>query len=161
MAYFIFTNNSDNIEGTLYRIAENQFDLDNLNIDKSIYKIIEDSQLNFEDVKCGLKTVLKYNNNTIIYENAPAILIKDKINKNGIMIRSAKEELNDIVSSYKEQIKQFIKNNPNHLLLNRWNNYYNQLNSLNLDNITYPFTKTLEQYFKDQNQTYLNPLQIP
>ena len=126
MAYFIFTNNSDNIEGTLYRIAENQFDLDNLNIDKSIYKIIEDSQLNFEDVKCGLKTVLKYNNNTIIYENAPAILIKDKINKNGIMIRSAKEELNDIVSSYKEQIKQFIKNNPNHLLLNRWNNYYNQ-----------------------------------
>ncbi|NCX94733.1 MAG: hypothetical protein EBX40_08655, partial [Gammaproteobacteria bacterium] len=103
MAYFIFTNNSDNIEGTLYRIAENQFDLDNLNIDKSIYKIIEDSQLNFEDVKCGLKTVLKYNNNTIIYENAPAILIKDKINKNGIMIRSAKEELNDIVSSYKEQ----------------------------------------------------------
>ena len=41
MAYFIFTKNLDDVEGTLYRIAENQSDLNNLNIIQSNYKIIE------------------------------------------------------------------------------------------------------------------------
>jgi hypothetical protein len=55
----------------------------------------------------------------------------------------------------------FTNNNPNHSLLNRWNDYYNQVNSLNLDSITYPLNKSLEQYFKDQNQISLNTLQLP
>jgi hypothetical protein len=32
MSFFIFLNNLDNVEGTLYSIAENQSDLNNLNI---------------------------------------------------------------------------------------------------------------------------------
>jgi hypothetical protein len=36
-----------------------------------------------------------------------------------------------------------------------------QLNNLNLDSITYPLNKSLEQYFSDLGQTSLNPLQIP
>ena len=51
MVYFIFGKNLDNIEGTIYRIAENQSDLNNLNILQSDYKIIEDSQSNFNLVK--------------------------------------------------------------------------------------------------------------
>lgn len=161
MAYFIFQKDLDNVEGTLYRIAENLSDLNNLTITQSIYKIIEDSQSNFEAVKCGLKDVVKYNNNTIIYKDTSAIPITDRLDKNGNVIKSAKEQLNDMISIYKESIKQFLKLNPNHPLFNRWNEYYNQLNSLNLDNITYPFTKSLEQYFKDSGQIYLNPLQLP
>ena len=41
---FIFTKDFENIEGSLYRIAENENDLSNLNISQSDYKIIEDSQ---------------------------------------------------------------------------------------------------------------------
>ena len=37
MSYFIFTNNLDNVEETIYKIAENQSDLNNLNIEKSSY----------------------------------------------------------------------------------------------------------------------------
>ena len=61
----------------------------------------------------------------------------------------------------KKQIKQFIEYNPNHSLFTLWNNYYNQLDSLNLDNITYPLNKSLEQYFSDLGQPSLNILQLP
>jgi hypothetical protein len=161
MSYFILTKDSDNIERTLCYIAENQSDLNNLNIDQSTFKIIEDSQLNFEAVKYGTKNVLKYNNNTLTYEDTSPIAIADRLNKKGDLIKSAKEQLNDDISSYKKSIKIFLKNNPNHPLFDRWNQYYDQLNSLNLDNITYPFTKSLEQYFKDLGQPSYNILQLP
>jgi hypothetical protein len=148
MAYFIFINNLDNIEGTLYRIAENQSDLNNLNIDPLNYKIIEDSQLNFDSVKYGNKTAIKYNNNTITYI--------DNIN-----LFTEKKQLQSCIDNFKNSIKQFTDNNKNHPLFNRWNDYSNQLDSLNLDSITYPLNKSLGQYFKDQNQTSLNPLQLP
>ena len=40
MAYFIFRKNTDNLQGNIYRIAENQSDLNNLNIEQSDYKVI-------------------------------------------------------------------------------------------------------------------------
>ena len=104
MSYFIFTKDSDNIEGTLYRIAENEYDLNNLNIDKSIYKIIEDSQSNFEAVKYGTKYALKYNNNTITYEDTFPTPITDRLNKKGDIIKTASEQLNDNISSYKKNL---------------------------------------------------------
>ena len=69
MAYFIFLKNLDNIEGTLSRIAETENDLNNLNIIKDDYKIIEESQENFDLVKFSKKSANKYNGNTIIFEN--------------------------------------------------------------------------------------------
>jgi hypothetical protein len=147
MSYFIFLPNLDNAEGTLYRIAENQSDLNNLNILSSDYKIIEDSQLNFDFVKYGNKEV-KYNNNTIIYTDK-TIVIKNK------------EELENNITSFIKLIKQFTKNNPNHALFNRWNDYCNQLNTLNSSSITYPLNKSLEEYLKDQGQTSLSTLQLP
>jgi hypothetical protein len=149
MAYFIFLNNTDNVESTLYRIAENQSDLNNLNINLSTYKIIEDSQSNFESVKYGTKEIIKYNNNTITYADTSPISIEKK------------KDLELLIDSYKKNIQSFIKYNPNHPLLNRWNNYYNQLNSSNLDSITYPFNKTLEKHFNDLGQPSLHPLQLP
>ena len=147
MSYFIFIKNSDNIEGTLYRIAENESDLNNLVINKSDYKIIEDSQENFNAVKLNTKMVLKYNGDVITYlNNTPSF--KDKIS------------LFNYIEDFKNRIKQFNDNNQNHPLFNVWNNHYNQLNSLNLDNLTYPLNKSLEQYFNDLNQTALNPLQL-
>lgn len=147
MAYFIFLPNLDNVDGTLYRIAENQSDLNNLNISQSEYKIIEDTQSNFDLVKYGNKNI-KYNNNDIIYSEK-------------ITLFRNKEELQYHINSLVNQIKQFLKNNPNHPLFNRWNDYSNQLTILNINSITYPLNKSLEQYLKDQGQVCLNPLQIP
>ena len=66
MAYFIFLKDLDNIYGTISRIAENESDLNNLNIIKTDYKIIENSQTNFDLVKYGTKYPSKYNNDNII-----------------------------------------------------------------------------------------------
>lgn len=148
MSYFIFTKDCDGLEGTIYRIAENLSDLNNLNITQSDFKIIEDSQSNFNSVKLRNKFSLKYNNNIITY-------IDQTISFND------KNELQIYINNIKQQIKQFTDNNSNHPLLSRWNDYSNQLNNLNVDSITYPLNKSLEQYFNDLGQTSLNILQIP
>jgi len=148
MSYFIFTKNSDDIENTCYKIAENQYDLNNLNIHQESYKIIEDSESNFNLVKYGNKIPFKYIDNTITYNTVETRFIsKDSLQKN--------------IENFKKQIKQFTDNNPNHPLFSRWNSYYSQLNNLNLDSITYPLDKSLEQYFNDLGQPSYSVLQIP
>lgn len=148
MSYFIFGKNLDNVSGTLYKIAENQSDLNNLIIAPSVYQIIEDSQSNFNLVKLGNKIVDKYNNNTITYIDITFSFYD-------------KNELQNYINNFKKEIKQFTDNNPNHPLLSRWNDYYNQLNNFNLDSITYPLNKSLEQYFNDLGQPSYNILQLP
>ena len=148
MAYFVFIKNMDDLEGSLYRIAENLSDLNNLNIMKDDYKIIEDTQTNFNNVKFEVKNILKYNGETITYiDNTPMFKIKSNLEFE--------------INLDKETIKNFLNNNINHPLYNRWNNYYNQLNNLNLDSITYPLNKSLEQYFNDLGQPSYNILQLP
>ena len=164
MAYFVFVKDLDNIEGNLFKIAENEFDLNNLNIIKEEYKIIEDTQSNFDLVKYGNKSKLKYIDNIIVYSTIETNFVDDIItNKNGeqIVTKTAKEYLKEHIENYKIKIKEFLDNNKNHPLNNRWNNYFNQLNSLNLDNITYPLNKSLEQYFNDLGQPAYNVLQLP
>ena len=147
MSYFIFLKNSDNIEGTIYKIAENQSDLNNINIIQSDYKIIQDSQENFNNVKLNVKYPLKYNGDLITF--------------NTVINLFGKNELEQELNNYKIQIKQFTTNNPNHPLFSRWDNYYNQLNNLNLENINYPLTMSLTQYFNDLGQPSYNILQLP
>jgi hypothetical protein len=149
MSYFIFLPNLDSVDGTLYRIAENQNDLINLNISQSLYKIIEDTQDNFDAVKYGNKSV-KYNNNVLTFTDSSILAA----------FRN-KGEIEPYITSFKKNIKQFTDNNPNHPLFSRWNEYYNQLNNLNLDSLAYPLNKSLEQYFNDLGQPSLNPLQLP
>jgi len=147
MPYFIFNKNQENIIGSIYKICENENDLNNLNIIKSDYKIIEDSQENFNAVKYGTKFPEKFNSNNITYSNhSPSF---------------TKENLVIYVDFLKKGILQFINNNPNHSLLNRWQDYYTQLNSLNLDTIIYPLNTSLEQYFNDLGQPSYTILQLP
>jgi AAA+ ATPase superfamily predicted ATPase len=148
MFYFIFQKNLDDLSGTIYKIAENLSDLNNLNISKDNYKIIDDSKEKFDLVKFGNKSIEKYNNNTITYIDQ-TISFDDK------------NQLQINVNSLKQQIKQFTDVNPNHPLFSRWNSYYNQLNNLDLDSITYPLSKSLEQYFNDLGQPSYNILQLP
>jgi hypothetical protein len=148
MAYFIFLKNLDNLEGSLYRIAENLSDLNNLNINKEDYKIIEDTQENFNLVKLNKKNVVKYSGDTITYED------------NNFLIKN-KKNIEIEINNNKQLIRQFLENNHNHLLFNRWNSYYNQLNNVNVDSITYPLNKTLQEYFNDLDQPSFHILQLP
>jgi hypothetical protein len=72
-----------------------------------------------------------------------------------------KNKLVNYIDNFKIPMNDFLKNNNNHPLLISWNDYYNQLNNLNLDNIVYPLNKSLEQYFNDIGQPSYNILQLP
>jgi hypothetical protein len=148
MAYLIFLKDRNNIEGTIYAIAETQNDLDNLNIIKTDYKIIEISNNDFNLVKLNNKEVLKYNDNNEVFFN-------------NLQFAFNESELEKHIENFKVKIKKFLDNNPNHPLLSRWNDYYNQLISLNLNSINYPLNKSLEQYFNDLGQPSYNILQLP
>ena len=148
MAYFIFTKDSDDLTGTCYRIAENISDLNNLNLDQSSYKIIEDSIDNFNAVKYGTKSIVSYNNNTIVYEPVSGTI-------------ENKKDFQLILDSTITHLNLFLKYNINHPQYNQFNNYSIQLKNLNIDNITFPLNISLEQYLKDQNLPSFNYLQIP
>jgi len=144
MAYFIFSKNNNSI----YRIAENQSDLNNLNIIKSDYNIVEDSQSNFNSVKLNINQVIGINNNTVSYQ--PQVFnFKNK------------DDLDSYIKSVKLLINMFLNNNKNHSLYNLWNSYYEQLTNLDLNSISYPLNKSIEQYLDEQGQTSLHTLQIP
>jgi hypothetical protein len=148
MSFFIFLKNLDNIPGSLYKIAENQNDFNNLDINQSNYKIIEDTQENFNEVKYRTKAIDKYNDNQIFYVNVSTKFVD-------------KQALQQEVDNLSNQIQNFLSSNPNHPLYNQWNNYKNQVINLNLNNITYPLNKSLEQYFNDLGQPSFSILQLP
>lgn len=153
MAYFIFTKDCDNIPNTIAMIVENELDLNSLNIDINQDKIIEVSQENFYDVKYGVKYISSYNNNVVNYVD---ITYDD--NYNSFL---NKEYLQSYINNVKFKLKNFTDSNPHHAFFNRCNDYLNQLNTLNLDNISYPLKKSLEQYLNELGQTAIHPLQIP
>jgi len=148
MSYFIFLKDFENLPGSLYRIAENQPDLDSLNINKFDYKIIEDSQENFNNVKYGIKSVEKYINDTITYLDIQTIFAN-------------KEDLRLYINYTQTFIKNFIDFNQNHSQFNKWNDYYIQLKNTNLNNIVFPLNKSLEKHFNDSGKSSLSPLQLP
>jgi hypothetical protein len=149
MPYFIFNKNQEDISGTFYRMAENESDLNNLNIEITKYNIIQESLENFNNVKFQIKFPISYNiSNVINYENLNPLFTR-------------KENLEKIVNNLKQQINLFLENNQNHPLFDRWNSYYNQLNSLDLETINYPLTMSLEQYFNNLGQPSYSILQLP
>ena len=147
MAYYIFNKNSENLQNVLYKIAENISDLNNLNIDKNYYTILENNEQNFDAIKSNLKIPVKYIGNEVIFEN--------------ISFNFEKPVLENYISQNAILIKYFLKANINHPAFSMWNNYHNQLVNLNLNTITYPLKISLEQYFKNNNQPYFNILQLP
>ena len=152
MAYFIFQLNQPNVSGSLYKIAANDNDLSNQNIDKNSYNIITDTDINFQSVQLGNQSPISYTTtNTIIYEQSPS----------GNVFFNNSNALNNYIKNYSNQINYFIQNNPSNPWLSTWVSYNTQLLNTNVTAMTYPMTISLEQYYKNNNLSVLNPLQLP
>jgi len=152
MAYFIFNQNLPNVIGTLYRIAFNDIDLSNLNIDKSSYNIITDTEINFSYVQLGTQNVVSYNSTNVITYSQVAT---------GNVYFKSSDNLNNYIQNYYKSINLFIDNNPSNPWLSTWVSYNTQLLNTNVTAMTYPMTISLEQYYKNNNLPVLNPLQLP
>ena len=171
MSYFLFLKSSNNTSTDLCRIAENKFDLDNLNIIKDDYKIIEENnKQNFDDYKYCIKEVVDHVGDIINYEEyrkytkkgnpSEVQFFQDYTEKNGTLV-SGKEKLKKYIVDYSDRIKNFLNLNPNHALFDRWNDYLNQMNSLDLDSVPFPLVMSLEKYFNDLGKPSYHPLQLP
>jgi hypothetical protein len=148
MAYFLFQKDSEGQIGTHSKIAENQTDLNQLNLKLSDYTIVEDSETNFNFVKLNQKGIVSYSGNTISYIDITSLF-------------ENATDLNNYINNIKIVIKQFLDNNANHPQFNKWNSYYSQISNLQTSTITYPLNASLETYFNNLGQTALNVLQIP
>ena len=62
---------------------------------------------------------------------------------------------------FKENIQNFLNQNPNHPDKIKWSNYLSQLTNFDLNSLNYPFTKSLVEHFNDIGQPSLNILQLP
>tara|TARA_R110000824_G_scaffold59779_3_gene160273 strand:- start:272 stop:742 length:471 start_codon:yes stop_codon:yes gene_type:complete len=156
MAYLILDKHQENKVGSLIAIAENETDRDNLNIFLDTAKIITIDAETFQDIQLSKKIVVSYSGDNVTYKNIHVLQEEQMVN--GYL---NKEDLKSYIENSIEKINQFLNNNENHVDYSKWNSYKSQLEDLNLDNITYPLNKSLEQHFLDASQTVLNTLQIP
>tara|TARA_R110000823_G_scaffold304891_1_gene426680 strand:- start:2359 stop:2832 length:474 start_codon:yes stop_codon:yes gene_type:complete len=157
MAYLIFDKHKENEVGSIISIAENETDRDNLNLFLDTAKVITIDTETFQNIQLSKKEVLSYNGDTVTYAN------KDGNDEDGFKINifKTKEPLEIYINNNIERINQFLNNNESHPDYSKWNSYKSQLEGLNLDSITYPLNKTLEEHFLENSQTVLHPLQLP
>jgi len=164
MAYFIF-NNAENVDGTLYKIAENKFYLDNLLFNKNPYKIIESSNEEYLSFIKGRKFVVKFVGNEIIFKEAG----------DGNPKFETRSSLIEYINSLKKDIQNFLINTT-HPLYSIWNNYFNYLSTLNADEIIpdineiengitikkeKPLLISLEEYILNQGEKAYHPIELP
>jgi|TARA_R100001460_G_scaffold35576_4_gene68413 hypothetical protein len=145
MAYLIF-NKTDS---SLYKIAANETDKDNLNIIDDQWTIKDISDSDFTLVKNGEKLVelsgdtVTYTDVNMTYESAD--LLQEWINNIISLINDFKANGNN-------------QSNPNYDSVVAYGQY---LNDFDTSTITYPLDKSWEQYCADTGVTYFNSLQLP
>jgi hypothetical protein len=148
MAYLIFNKDLPNISGTLYRIAENETDLNNFGLNLQDFNVITITQDIFDSIRLNNKVVAKYNNNNVVEYDDYQIVFKTV------------DHIHNYNKNFSKKIEEFLNNNPNHPDFNKWSNYKNQLDDTKYQDLTFPLNKTLEQIYKDKNQTYFNIFEI-
>ena len=144
MAYLIF----DNLNG-LVKIAANDSDKDNLNLDLSLYSVVSVSDEDFTKVK----------NNVVepTYDGTSVSYSEDEI------YSIDQQNLEMIIDDYKKVIKAFldVPSNEEKSNYSAIKSYYDYLNELDFSSLSYPIESSWESYCQDNSISYFNPLQIP
>ena len=147
MPYFVYNKNSGN---QIYKIAENDTDLNQLIGIGEDYLVVSASETDFNSVKLNLKDILNYDN------------VSNKFVDNTWQFN--KETLEDYIESVCNKIQDFLNANSSHPKYQQFLNYYNYLKSL-IVVIIIPnngsLNMSLEQYIQNQGQPYYSTLQIP
>ena len=97
-----------------------------------------------------------HKNSLNINESDYVIVLQD------ILVSSInEEELNQNIQLVSDEINRFSINNENNALYDDIKNYQNTLHNFDSSSVTYPFSKTWEEYCVDNSITFFHPLQIP
>jgi len=148
MAYFIYNKSG---EQCIYKIAENDVDLNCLIVPQDQYNIVNANQEDFNSVKLNTKCILNFNGSSPQLENCSIIF--NRVN------------LISYINGLKFQIQQFLNAQPQNPKYVLWNNYLIYLNSLNVFTIIPQkdgiLESSLEQYIQSTGYSFYNILQIP
>jgi len=146
MSYFIFNK----VNNEIYKIAENDYDLNTLIIPQDQYFKINANQEDFDSVRLVKKIILPYNGSLQLQSINAGFnrnLLKSYIDKNISFINS------------------FLSAQPQSIVFQKWFNYKTLLNNLNIENLipspSGVLNMSLEEYLQNQGQSSLNPLQLP
>jgi hypothetical protein len=148
MAYFIYNKNTNN---QIYKIAENDSDLNALIIPQDQYLVVNATQSDFDSVKLNTKSILNY--------NGSSVELKD------IQWGFDRVSLQNYINNLINNISDFLGTQPQSSKYQLWKDYQSELISLPVQlvipNPTVPLTTSLEVYLNSKGKTYLNLLQIP
>jgi len=140
MAYLIFNGNN------LYKIATSD-DKAHLNIEDSFYNVKTVSDSDFNNVKQNKKSV-KLSSDTVVYEDLSFNF-------------TAQENLQSYINEVITHLEYFLQNNSSNSMYSVLETYRDLLQSVDISSISYPLSKSWEEYCVENSITYYNPLQIP
>ena len=149
MAIFIFSKNSDNQAGSLYRIASSQsvYD-DNKNWSDDLYDVITVDNTDYTAVKLGTKDVDFKNGNQVTYVS------------HNLAHFNNHDTLVSYINSIIPLIEDWLTLNNSKPLASNVTTYLNYLKSIDISSFTYPLNYSLESYVEDQGITAIHPLEL-
>lgn len=133
----------------IYRIAEDEDEKNSLNIFENDYRVIEISEADFT----SLQQVTK----RLSTSTADSITLEPISGDTEI----SESELKDLHTRTINLINSFLKNNSSNPQYSFWNTYKSTLENFDYSTITFPLTKSWEQYCTDNSISHKSPLQIP
>ena len=133
----------------IYRITEDEDEKNSLNIFENDYRVIEISEADFT----SLQQVTK----RLSTSTADSITLEPISGDTEI----SESELKDLHTRTINLINSFLKNNSSNPQYSFWNTYKSTLENFDYSTITFPLTKSWEQYCTDNSISHKSPLQIP
>ena len=160
MAVAIFTKNSDNIEGALVGIAENESILEN----PSDYDIVNISDDLYNDIRLEQKRIIDKNGDNVNVAEMSIVFI-------------LKADLTNYINKAVSELNNWLKRKPSHSLATAATTYKDYISNLNVDSLitdpsegTFtgadnlgdgtPLMSSLEKYVEDQGVTVVNTKQL-
>jgi hypothetical protein len=151
MSIFVFSKNSDNQTGYLYRIASSQSVYDaNKNWQDDLYDVIVVNDDDYLAIKLGNKSVISKNGSTIFYDE-----ISTSFN--------TQDSLTSYIDSVINLIDNWLINNSSKSLASLVITYKNFIKSINVSTLITeenPLNSSLEAYVENQGITAIHPLEL-
>ena len=152
MAIFIFSKNSNDVEGSLYRIASDQSVYDaNKNWSDDLYDLVTVEDINYNDVKLGRKSVISKNGNTVSYQEVNTLF-------------DTPVSLSNYINATINIIDEWLSVNSSKPLASSVTTYKNFIQSIDVDSLSIteetPLNSSLESYVEDQGIKAIHPLEL-
>ena len=160
MAYLLFNKDQENVLSTFQKLIANDTELANVQPPQAEYKIIDCSDDDFNAVKFREKWPTHYSGDTCYFETID-LDYPEKSDPSITTVGYDQETMQSQLDESKSIISKWLHQHGEHPDYDKWNNYYNELNSLDISGWSYPTLKALEKELSDRGQTSLSYLQLP